>query len=285
MKPSDSVTFELRKEDYAEPRCLLCDPPYGADTDIRPVPQQRIAEKLDSYMGRRDYAGAERHLLYWLDEAVLGGDARGELFLRNELTGHYRKMGNREKALENASRALELLDSLSFDGSVSYGTTCVNAATAFHAFGEHERALQYFEKARSVYEKGTGTSPELLGGLYNNMGLVCNALGRYEEALSLYEKAISVMGQVPGGVLEQAITCLNMADTIAARDGNETGEEEINALLDRAETLLKDPSVVHDGYYAFVCEKCAPTFSWYGYFLTAQELTGTADRIYKKNNE
>ena len=191
-------------------------------------------------------------------------------------------MGSKEKALENASRALSLLDSLSFDGSVSYGTTCVNAATAFHAFGEHERALQYFEKARSVYEKGNNTSPQLLGGLYNNMGLVCNALGKYGEALSLYEKALTVMEQVPGGVLEQAITCLNMADTIAARDGNEAGEKQINELLDRAEMLLNDPSAPRDGYYAFVCEKCAPSFSWYGYFQTAQELTDTAETIYRK---
>ena len=49
---------ELRKEDYVEPRCLLCDPPYGKDAAIHPVPQQRIAEKLVSYMARRDYAGA-----------------------------------------------------------------------------------------------------------------------------------------------------------------------------------------------------------------------------------
>ena len=57
---------------------------------IRPVPQQRIIEKMDEYMSRRDYAGAERHLLYWLEEAAQGQDLRGQLLIRNELIGHYR---------------------------------------------------------------------------------------------------------------------------------------------------------------------------------------------------
>ena len=57
----------IEKEDYVEPRCLLCEEPYGAKAEIRPVPQQRIMEKVDAYMSRRDYAGVERHLLYWLE--------------------------------------------------------------------------------------------------------------------------------------------------------------------------------------------------------------------------
>ena len=95
----------IDKQDYAEPRCLLCEEPYGAEAKIKPVPQQRIMEKVDEYMSRRDYAGVERHLLYWLEEARLGRDEKGELMIRNELTGHYRKTGDREKSLFNAGQA------------------------------------------------------------------------------------------------------------------------------------------------------------------------------------
>ena len=58
----------LTPEDYAEPRCLLCDDPYGAAPKVKAVPQQRIIQKMDEYMSHRDYAGAERHLKYWLEE-------------------------------------------------------------------------------------------------------------------------------------------------------------------------------------------------------------------------
>ncbi len=278
----NDVNKPLGPEDYAEPACLLCGEPYGAEGAIRAVPQQRIIEKLDEYMSRRDYAGAERHLLYWMEEARLGQDLRGQLMLANELIGHYRKVGDRDKALHFVDEALRLLGELDFEGSVSAGTTYVNAATACSAFGDNERALSLFEKARAVYESGVQVRPELLGGLYNNMALANQALGRYDEAFALYDKAMEQMGKLPGGALEQAITCLNMADAVAAQEGLEAGETRIFALLDRALELLQDEAAPRNGYYAFVCEKCAPSFAYYGYFLAADELKKEAARIYER---
>ena len=287
---------ELRPEDYIEPRCVLCEEPYGVTKDIKPVPQQRIIEKMDEYMSRRDYEGAERHLLYWLEEARLGNDLRGQLMLRNELTGHYRKSGDRERALANAEEAVRLLSVLDFEGTISSGTTYVNAATACSAFGENERALALFEKARAVYEANPRTDKALLGGLCNNMALTTAALGRFEEAMQLFEKALAAMAGVPDGHLEQAITYLNMADLLEARDGMEQSEKEICAFLDRAYELLAGETVSPEGktagsegpgpdpgYYAFVCEKCAPAFSYYGYFLAAQELERRSKEIYERN--
>ena len=272
----------LSPEDYVEPRCLLCDEPYGAEPQSKSVPQQRIIEKLDEYMSRRDYAGAERHLLYWLAEAELGRDRRGELMICNELIGHYRKTGNRDKALAFAERALALLRELDFEGTISSGTTYTNAATAYNAFGENGRALALFEKARAVYEGNANTEPRLLGGLYNNMALTLAALRRFPEAHALYDRAMDVMGAVPGGALEQAITCLNRANAVEDEFGLEDGESRIFDLLDQASDLLDDPAAPRDGYYAFVCEKCAPTFSYYGYFLAAEELSKRAEKIYER---
>lgn len=272
----------LRPEDYVEPACLLCGEPFGAEAKIRAVPQQRIVEKLDEYMSRRDYAGAERHLLYWMEEAKLGGDKRGQLMLSNELIGHYRKTGEGEKAFARIDEALRLLDELDFGDTISAGTTFVNAATACSAFGENGRALELFEKARAVYESASSVRPELLGGLYNNMALACKALGRYDEAFALFDRASAQMGKIPGGKLEQAITCLNVADTVAAQQGMEAGETRINELLDEAWELLRDEAAPRNGYYAFVCEKCAPSFAYYGWFLAADELEQEAKRIYER---
>ena len=275
--------YDLKPADYVEPRCLLCGEPYGAAPQIKPIPQRRIIEKLDDYMSRRDYPAAERHLLYWLEEAKLGGDRRGELMVRNELVGHYRKAGDRDKALSHGEAALALLRELDFDGTVSAGTTYTNVATACNAFGENNRALTLFEKAKEVYEATPRTEPSLLGGLYNNMALTYVSLGRYEEAFALYEKALNIMGGVADGALEQAITYLNMADATAAQKGMEEAEAEIDTLVDRAWELLNDPSLPRNGYYAFVCEKCAPSFSYYGYVSAANELTWRAENIYAEN--
>lgn len=258
---------------------------------IRPVPQQRIIEKMDEYMSRRDYDGAGKHLMYWLEEALQGEDLRGQLMLRNELIGHFRKTGNRDEALKNVEEALHLLDRLDFGSSVSAGTTYVNAATACSAFGENKRAMALFQKARRIYESLPAEDPkekQLLGGLYNNMALTCAALAKedardwYGQAFDLFEKALEQMREVPGGELEQAITYLNIADALEGRDGPEAAEKEIENCLDTAYSLLQTPSVPRDGYYAFVCEKCAPAFSYYGYFLAAEEVESAAESIYRE---
>ena len=55
-----------------------------------------------------------------------------------------------------------------------------------------------------------------------------------------------------------------------------------SARLEAAERLLDDPALPRDGYYAFVCEKCAPTFDYYGYFLVADDLNERARAIYER---
>ncbi|NLD83497.1 MAG: tetratricopeptide repeat protein [Clostridiales bacterium] len=249
---------------------------------IRPVPQQRIAEKVNECMSRRDYPGVERVLQYWLAEARAGNDLRGQLMIQGELVGHYRKTGERDKAHQAAEEALRLIRALAYEDSISAATAYVNIATAYHSFGENGAALPLFEKARAIYENSPGTEPGLLGGLYNNMGLCCAALRRFEEAFSLYGLAMEKMGHVPNGAIEQAVTCLNMANAIEGQKGMEAGEKEIDALLDRAQALLDGPALPRSGYYAYVCEQCAPTFEYYGYFAAAQELTKRAEAIYER---
>ncbi len=273
----------LKPEDYAEPRCLLCDEPYGATPDVRSVPQGRIIDKMNDYMSRNDYAGAERHLLYWLNEALLGNDKRGELMIRNELIGHFRKTGNREGAYENAALALKLLDELNFSGDRSAGVTYVNIATAYNAFGDNEKSFEIFKMAQAAFEQMREPENDLLGGLYNNMGLTLSALTRYDEALEYFDKALNCMEKIKNGELERAITYLNMADTYTASMGAEAAESKVFDLLDKAYDLLNTESVPKDGYYAFVCEKCAPSFSFYGYFAAASELSRKAKEIYERD--
>lgn len=266
----------LKLEDNLEPECALCPP-----SSTKPIPQKRIVEKMDEYLERQDYVGAERHLLYWLDEACMVRDARGQLFLCNELVGYYRKMNNKEKAYWYGEKALALLNELDFSGYTSAATTYVNYATACNAFGDNEKALGLFEDAKGVYESRE-TDPSLLGGLYNNMGLVKAALGQYDEAYTLYDAAMKQMGKVENGELEQAITLLNRCNALEAQLGMEEAEERIFALLDEALPLLKKTTIPRDGYYAFVLEKCAPVFEYYGYFMAAEELEAAAKEIYAR---
>ena len=115
------------------------------------------------------------------------------------------------------------------------------------------------------------------------MALTCCALGDFDKAFSLYEKALGIMANVENGALEQAITYLNMADALVSQKGIEQAESEVYELVDKAYDCLNGDGLKRDGYYAFVCEKCAPVFSYYGYFAAAQELNKRAESIYERN--
>ena len=241
----------------------------------------RILEKLDQHLHANDYMSAERHLKYWLDEARLARDVRAELFLLNELMGLYRKTGRQSEAVECADKALGLAHE-NFACTVTAATTYINAATVYKAFSLAERAIPLFEAARDIYESSLDENDTRLGGLYNNMGLALVDLSRFDEAREAYQKAINVMSRHRDRDGEVAITYLNLATAAEREHGLVDGDEMIQGYLDIAESLLEGCKE-RDGYYAFVCEKCASVFGYYGRFAYEKELYERAEAIYAKN--
>ena len=70
-----------------------------------------------------------------------------------------------------------------------------------------------------------------------------------------------------------------MASAAESEMGLLDADETIQIYLDKAEALLESHTE-RDGYYAFVCEKCASVFGYYGRFLYENELNERARRIY-----
>ena len=91
------------------------------------------------------------------------------------------------------------------------------------------------------------------------------------------------MLETENGECDAAITYLNLADLTAAEKGAEEGEKEIEEYLDRAEALLEARKYESEGYYAFVCDKCAPVFTHYGRFFYGKELKARAEEIYERS--
>lgn len=269
--------------DYTDPICPFCTDQFKKQPPVRPIPTQRVLEKLDEHLGRNDYDSAERHLLYWLDEAKDGRDKHGMLTVENELMGLYRKTNRKEKALESVRKALDLIDELKLGSAVVAGTTFTNAATVYKAFAMPEESIELFEKAKDIYEKELQSDDPRLGGLYNNLGLTLTDLKRFDEAEEYYNKAINVMSNNKNGELEIAITYLNLCDLNEAKLGSEQSEKIIDEYIEKAYELLNRDYLPRNGYYAFVCEKCAPTFGYFGRFLYQKELSDRARSIYERN--
>jgi len=276
---TDQHIEPMEVTDYTDPQCPFCVDSFKSDV-VKPIDIGRVITKLDDYLAHNDYAGAERHLLYWLEEAKQGNDLRGQFSLREEFMGLYRKLGRGEEAQANAAESLRLIDVLELKGTVSAATSMLNAATVYKAFGKAERSVPLFEEARRVYEKELPADDSRVAGLYNNYALALVDLKRFDEARALYEKALSVMRLVEGGEPEQAITELNLASLAEAELGLEKGESEIEKRLQNAEKLLFKEGLKQDGNYAFVAEKCASVFGYYGWFGVEADLKAASERIY-----
>lgn len=268
----------MDRRDYEEPACPM-DNSMWVKKEVFPIPAGRVIAKEDQYLAKNDYASAERHLLYWWKEAERGHDERGKLLLCNELMGLHRKLGNREKAMKYAQEALAITEQLGLQDTVSGATAFLNAGTVYKAFGDPERSLEYFEKARAVYEQELEPDNGRKAGLYNNMALTLVDLKRFAEAEELYRSAIAITENTDKA--GEAVTWLNLADCVVAEKGMEAAESCIQEYLDTAEKLLDAvPESERDGNYAYACEKCAPVFDFYGYFIAARKFKRLAEAIY-----
>ena len=279
MSDNERDLPEMDVTDYTDPQCPFCTDAYKEDV-VKPIDVRRVIEKLDEHLARNDYAAAERHLKYWEAEARQGNDKRGEFSLAEELMGLYRKLGRKEEAISYAEKAVHYIDLTEIGGSIGAATALLNAATVYKAFGAAERGIPLFEEARKIYEEKLPAEDSRLAGLYNNYALALTDLARYDDARALYAKALAIISRTPGGEPEQAITELNLASLAERQYGLEDAEREIEEHLDRAEKLLKTPGLAHNGNYAFVAEKCAPVFGYYGRFGVEAELKAESDRIY-----
>lgn len=246
------------------------------------IPADRILQKLDEYLSKNDYQAAKRHLLYWLSEAKTVRDEKNILLLNNELMGLCRKLSEKEQALKFAQDALSQIEKMGIENNIGAATTYLNSATVYKAFGMAENSIALFEKAKEIYEKSLLPTDDRLAGLYNNMALALVDLKRFDQADSLYKKAISVLQSIRDKQPEQAITYLNMATSAEMQYGLQEAEKIIACYIQKAMELLDSCKEQTDGNYAFVCEKCATVFGYYGYFDYENQLKERYRRIYER---
>lgn len=241
-----------------------------------------ILQKLDSLLSKDNYTAAKQHLLSVLCEAEKAGNDKILLLVYNELMGLCRKLGQKDEALQYVQKALGRITKMGIEENIGAATTYLNSATVYKAFGMAEKSMPLFEQAEKIYNKNLSPTDTRFGGLYNNMGLALVDLKRFGEAEFYYEKAIWVMRQNSGKEPEQAITYLNLASAAEAKDGLIDADQKINEYLQVAQTLLDVGKNRTDGEYAFVCDKCASVFGYYGHFAYENELQNRKRRIYER---
>ena len=270
--------------DYKEPRCSLCDGKEfyypSSDSPKGRIPTDRVTAKLDVLTGKKDFEGADAHLNYWLKEAEELGDERGALAVLNEMTGFYRKTARQKEGLEAVEKAVALCRKLDLDDCVEGATVLLNAATALHSFGRTEKALPLYAEATEVYERDLPSDDARLAGLYNNRATSLASAGMLAEAEKDYLAALNILEKQENSPNEIAVTYVNLAHLYEA-DGQKTFFD-IKDALEKAYSVLTDENIKKDAYHAFMCEKCAPSFEYFGYGDKGEDLLTRAKEIYER---
>lgn len=236
-----------------------------------------VIEKFDALLAKNLKKAAQNYLEDRLARYEKSGDWASQITILNEMMGFYRNNGKKEKGLESVRKGLALIEKHRLSGTVSGGTTYINAATTLKTFGETKLALPYYEQAFRAYGRSLSPEDYRFGGLFNNMAVTYMDLGEYEKAEVYYKKAMEIMEKLrPGSIIEIALTWVNLAVLYEKWER----EEEIDGCMERAAACFHSDEAPHDAYYALNCQKCAKTFGHFGYFRMQKELTDEAKRIY-----
>ena len=273
----------IDKLDYAEPSCAICGGKEFYNPELATakgrIPVKRVIEKADEYYNKNDLAGAKRHLEYWEKEARELNDDSGELSVTDELLGLYRKNGEEENAFRAIDRALYLIEKSELGGTVSAATIYLNAATTMKAFGKAKDALPLYEKTLEIYKANLAENDARFGGFYNNYALSLTDVGDYVNAERCYLKAVSVMENAENGKPDAAISYVNLAHLYEQAEK----ADKITDCLFKAYGLLNDDKNVKNGYFAYVLNKCAPSFKYFGYDKIAIDFEKEAKEIYERS--
>lgn len=254
--------------------CASCSKENGVT-----VPIARILEKLDELFSRNDLAAVGRLLEYWENEARILNDERGLLEILNEEIGYFRRTGDQERGLLAVEEAFALIEKLELFDNESAGTLYLNGATTMKAFGKTKEALEYYGKAKKIYESTIAPNDYKMAAFYNNVSSAYKELGDTEAAEQACFDAIAILEQSDRYNGEIAVTHVNLAHLYYDRD---SFDERVYEHMEKAWELLSSSNNVHDGNFAFLCSKCYPSFAYFGYIEYEKKLKEMTEKIYER---
>jgi tetratricopeptide (TPR) repeat protein len=189
----------------------------------------------DSVFASGDQERIGDYLRRSLAEADKEGDRHAAVTVLNETAGYFRSTGKYAESLKAADRAVADMRDLGYEDTVPYGTTLLNAATAYRAYGDNTKALELFMEALAVLGARLPEDDYRLAGLFNNISSIYEKNGQYEQALEMLEKAAAIMEKQTGMESDAAVVLTNLAMTLFRLERG----TEAEATLHKALALFK----------------------------------------------
>lgn len=180
---------------------------------------------LSALFASGDLDKVSAYLKQSLARAEASGDAHASVTILNEMIGYYRSVSNHSEALAASGRAIEAMRRLGYEDTPDFGTTLLNAATAYRAAGDRKRALALYEQALANYQRHLAPDAPRLAGLYNNLSALHMESGEYKAAAALLRKSAGIMADRKEDRLDAATVYSNLALALSrSGDANAAGE-------------------------------------------------------------
>ncbi len=174
---------------------------------------EQILTRLDELFAQHRVDQVEDFLLKRIDEAAAEGDSASMITLLNEIIGHYREMGEFDKAIACCRQVLLLMGEAGLEGTVAYATTLLNVANACRAAGLLKESMTYYQEVKAIYEKNLEPADFRYASFYNNMSLLFQEMGDYESSCDCLERALGIASLYQEARIEVAVTYTNLASS------------------------------------------------------------------------
>lgn len=167
-----------------------------------------------------------------LAAAEAENDRHAVVTVLNEMIGYFRSISDYAEAIAASEYAVAEMTALGYEDSVAFGTTLLNAATAYRASGDNGKALELYRRARDIYAARLPENDPRLAGLYNNISAIHQEAGDHERAADILRKALAILRQGEGGRIEAATVHTNLAVSLLALNREDEAMEELRAALE-----------------------------------------------------
>lgn len=174
---------------------------------------EEVLKQLDELFAGHRIEEVEPFLLQKIEEAEAEKDVGSVITLLNEIIGHYREVGEFDKAILSCKEVLILTEQAGLKGTVVYATTLLNIANACRAAGLLKESMIYYQEVRTIYEKELKHDDFRYASLYNNMSLLFQEMGDFESACDCLERALSIATMYAQARIEVAVTYTNLASS------------------------------------------------------------------------
>lgn len=145
----------------------------------------------------------------------------------NEMACFYRGLSRFQDSLDCFTLAQEELETLYLQNTPEYATILLNKAGTYRYMGDLDNALDHFSRSARILSTDNKGKPDVLAGLYNNIGLVWLDKKDPKKALSYFQKALPLVSADENLIVEQGTTWNNLAAAYNALGRREEADEAI----------------------------------------------------------